>query len=245
MDYIAASFVRKSADVLAIKEVLEENHGTNIKVIAKIENQEGLENIDDIIKISDGIMVARGDLGVEIPTEEVPIAQKTIIKKCIAVSKPVIIATQMLDSMIRNPRPTRAETSDVANAIYDGTDAIMLSGETAIGKYPVEALLTMAKIAERVESSIDYIGAFEKRIVGEEPTVTNSISHATCSIAHDLNARAIITATRTGHTARMVSKYRPSSHIIATTTDETTYRSSLWYGVYGLTNLPTSIILTR
>ncbi len=233
VDYIAASFVRKPSDVLAIKKVLEENNGTSIKVIAKIENQEGLENIDDIIKVSDGIMVARGDLGVEIPTEEVPIAQKSIIKKCIEASKPVIIATQMLDSMIRNPRPTRAETSDVANAIFDGTDAIMLSGETAIGKYPVDALLTMAKIAERVENSIDYIRAFEKRIVGQEATVTNSISHATCSIAHDLHAKAIVTATRTGHTARMVSKYRPASHIIATTTNETTYRElSLVWGVW-------------
>lgn len=233
VDYIAASFVRKPSDVLAIREVLEENKGTDIKVIAKIENQEGLENIDDIIKVSDGIMVARGDLGVEIPTEDVPVAQKSIIKKCIESSKPVITATQMLDSMIRNPRPTRAETSDVANAIYDGTDAIMLSGETAIGKYPMEALLTMAKIAERIENSIDYIGAFEKRIVGHEATVTNSISHATCSIAHDLHAKAIVTATRSGHTARMVSKYRPASHIIATTTNEATYRElSLVWGVW-------------
>ena len=232
IDYIAASFVRKPSDVLAIKEVLEENKGHDVKVIAKIENQEGLENIDDIIKVSDGIMIARGDLGVEIPTEDVPVAQKSIIKKCLEVSKPVIIATQMLDSMIRNPRPTRAETSDVANAIYDGTDAIMLSGETAIGKYPVEALRTMATIAERVENSIDYKSAFEKRIVGQEATVTNSISHATCAIAHDLNAKAIITATRTGHTARMVSKYRPASHIIATTTSDTTYRElSLVWGV--------------
>ena len=232
VDYIAASFVRKPSDVLAIKEVLEENKGHDIKVIAKIENQEGLENIDDIIKVSDGIMIARGDLGVEIPTEDVPVVQKSIIKKCLEVSKPVIIATQMLDSMIRNPRPTRAETSDVANAIYDGTDAIMLSGETAIGKYPVEALRTMARIAERVENSIDYKVAFEKRIVGQEATVTNSISHATCAIAHDLNAKAIITATRTGHTARMVSKYRPASPIIATTTSDVTYRElSLVWGV--------------
>lgn len=232
VDYIAASFVRKPADVLAIREVLEENKGNDIKVIAKIENQEGLENIDDIIKVSDGIMIARGDLGVEIPAEDVPIVQKNIIKKCLEVSKPVIIATQMLDSMIRNPRPTRAETSDVANAIYDGTDAIMLSGETAIGKYPVEALRTMARIAERVENSIDYKAAFEKRIVGQEATVTNSICHATCAIAHDLSARAIITATKTGYTARMVSKYRPASHIIATTTSDVTYRElSLVWGV--------------
>ena len=150
-------------------------------------------------------MVARGDLGVEIPTEDVPIYQKEIIKKCIEASKPVIIATQMLDSMIRNPRPTRAETSDVANAIYDGADAIMLSGETAIGRYPVESLLTMARIAERVENSIDYVAEFEKRLADKETNVTNAISHATCSIAHSLHARAIVTATKSGRTARMVS----------------------------------------
>lgn len=233
VDYIAISFVRKMRDVLDVKKILEENQGGHIKLISKIENQEGLENIDDIIKVSDGIMVARGDLGVEIPTEDVPIAQKSIIKKCRNAGKPVIIATQMLDSMIRNPRPTRAETSDVANAIYDGTDAIMLSGETAIGKYPIEALLTMAKIAERVESSISYVDSFEKTLVGEKATVTNSISHATCSIAHDLQAKAIITATRSGYTARMVSKYRPASHIITTTTSENTYRElALVWGVW-------------
>ncbi|HZJ82626.1 MAG TPA: pyruvate kinase [Clostridia bacterium] len=233
VDYIAISFVRKIADVLDVKRILETNNGGHIKVISKIENQEGLENIDNIIKISDGIMVARGDLGVEIPIEDVPIAQKSIIKKCNNASKPVIIATQMLDSMIRNPRPTRAETSDVANAIYDGTDAIMLSGETAMGKYPLESLLTMATIARRVESSINYVNEFEKRIVGEQATVTNSISHATCSIAHDLQAKAIITATQSGDTARMVSKYRPASHIIATTTSKNTYSElALVWGVW-------------
>jgi pyruvate kinase len=233
IDYIAASFIRRASDVLAIKELLSEHQGNRIKVIAKIENQEGLENIDDIIRVSDGIMVARGDLGVEIPTEDVPIYQKEIIKKCIEASKPVIIATQMLDSMIRNPRPTRAETSDVANAIYDGADAIMLSGETAIGRYPVESLLTMARIAERVENSIDYVAEFEKRLADKETNVTNAISHATCSIAHSLHARAIVTATKSGRTARMVSKYRPASQIIATTTRERTYRElSLIWGVW-------------
>ena len=232
IDYIAASFVRRASDVLAIKELLSEYQGDRVKVIAKIENQEGLENIDDIIKDSDGIMVARGDLGVEIPTEDVPIYQKGIIKKCIEASKPVIIATQMLDSMIRNPRPTRAETSDVANAIYDGADAIMLSGETAIGRYPVEALLTMGRIARRVENSIDYVTEFEKRLADKETNVTDAISHATCSIAHSLYARAIVTATKSGRTARMVSQYRPASQIIATTTSDRTYRElSLVWGV--------------
>lgn len=232
IDYIAASFVRKPSDVLEIRRVLEENKGDDIKIIAKIENQEGLENFDDIVKVADGIMIARGDLGVEIPTEEVPVVQKKIIRKCIESGKPVITATQMLDSMIRNPRPTRAEASDVANAIYDGTDAIMLSGETAVGKYPVEALLTMSRIAERVENSIDYKSAFKNKIVGKEVTVTNSISHATCVIAHDLGASAIVTATKSGYTARMVSKYRPASPIIATTTSERTYRElALIWGV--------------
>jgi len=232
IDYIAASFVRKPSDVLEIRRVLEENNGDDIKIIAKIENQEGLENFDDIVKVADGIMIARGDLGVEIPTEEVPVVQKKIIRKCIESGKPVITATQMLDSMIRNPRPTRAEANDVANAIYDGTDAIMLSGETAVGKYPVEALLTMSRIAERVENSIDYKSAFENKTLGKEVTVTNSISHATCVIAHDLGASAIVTATKSGYTARMVSKYRPASPIIATTTSERTYRElALIWGV--------------
>lgn len=233
IDYIAVSFVRKASDVLEVRRVLEENNGADVKVIAKIENQEGLENFDDILKVADGIMIARGDLGVEIPTEEVPVAQKRLIKKCIEAGKPVITATQMLDSMIRNPRPTRAEANDVANAIYDGTDAIMLSGETAAGKYPVEALLTMRRIAERVENSIDYKSTFENKITIEGASVTNSISHATCVMAHDLGARAILTATKTGYTARMVSKYRPASTIIATTTSERTYRElALVWGVW-------------
>ncbi len=163
IDYIAASFVRKASDVLAIREVLENNNATHIQIISKIENQEGIDNIDDIIKVSDGIMVARGDLGVEIPTEEIPIAQKMMIRKCNELGKPVITATQMLDSMIRNPRPTRAEVTDVANAIYDGTDAIMLSGETAAGKYPVEAVRTMATIAKRTEETLNYNELLKKK----------------------------------------------------------------------------------
>jgi len=233
IDYIAASFVRKASDVLEIRRVLEENNGHDIKIIAKIENQEGLENFDDIVAVADGVMIARGDLGVEIPTEDVPVVQKRIIRKCIEAGKPVITATQMLDSMIRNPRPTRAEANDVANAIYDGADAIMLSGETAMGKYPVEALLTMERIAERVESSIDYKAAFQNRSIGDGVTVTNSICHATCVIAHDLGASAIVTATQSGYTARMVSKYRPASTIIAATTSEKTYRElALVWGVW-------------
>lgn len=232
IDFIAASFVRKPSDVLAIRKILEDENASHIHIIAKIENQEGVNQIDDILKVSDGIMVARGDLGVEIPTEDVPIIQKEIIRKCNMAGKPVITATQMLDSMIRNPRPTRAETNDVANAIYDGSDAIMLSGETAAGKYPVEALKTMAKIAERVENTIRY---HENTSVSyaSPSTITNAISHATCATAMELGAAAIITATTSGYTTRMVSKFRPSCAILATTTSERTYRKlSLVWGVF-------------
>lgn len=232
IDYIAASFVRKAADVLAIREVLENNNATYIQIISKIENQEGIDNIDDIIKVSDGIMVARGDLGVEIPTEEIPIAQKMMIRKCNELGKPVITATQMLDSMIRNPRPTRAEVTDVANAIYDGTDAIMLSGETAAGKYPVEAVKTMATIAKRTEETLNYNDLLKKKKL-KDVNVTNAISHATCTTAIDLNAASIITFTSSGHTARMVSKFRPQCPIIATTEDEGVMRRlALTWGVY-------------
>ena len=232
MDYIAASFVRKATDVLEIREVLEKYNATDIQIISKIENQEGVENIDEILKVSDGIMVARGDLGVEIPTEEIPIVQKMIIKKCNELGKPVITATQMLDSMIRNPRPTRAEVTDVANSIYDGTDAIMLSGETAAGKYPIEAVKTMAKIAKRTEETLNYNEILKDRKI-TELTVTDAISHATCTTAVDLNATAIITSTSSGHTARMVSKFRPQCAIIATTDDEKVMRKlALSWGVY-------------
>ncbi len=223
-DFIAASFVRKASDVIEIKKVLEKNAGNGIKVIAKIENREGIRNFDEIIKVADGIMVARGDLGVEIPVEEVPIMQKELIKKCYSNGKPVITATQMLDSMIRNPRPTRAEASDVANAIYDGTSVIMLSGETAIGKYPLETLEMMGKIAEKAESSIQYWKRFSLAPFDLQISVTNAISHATCTTAMDLNAAAIITVTQSGQTARMISRFRPSCPIISTTTDKRVQR---------------------
>ncbi|MEG1310433.1 MAG: pyruvate kinase [Romboutsia sp.] len=237
IDYIAASFVRKASDVLAIREILEDNNATDIQIISKIENQEGVDNLDEILKVSDGIMVARGDLGVEIPTEEIPIVQKMMIKKCNELAKPVITATQMLDSMMRNPRPTRAEVTDVANAIYDGTDAIMLSGETAAGKYPVEAVKTMATIAKRTEETLDY-NAILKANSKNNTTVTNAISHATCSTAVDLSASAIITSTSSGYTARMVSKFRPKCPIIATTNDEKIMRRlALTWGVYSVKSL--------
>ncbi|MCK9267903.1 MAG: pyruvate kinase [Alkaliphilus sp.] len=233
VDFIAASFIRKASDVLAIREILEDSDVHHIQIISKIENQEGLDNIDEIIRVSDGIMIARGDLGVEIPTEEIPLAQKEIIKKCNRAGKPVITATQMLDSMIRNPRPTRAEVTDVANAIFDGTDAIMLSGETAIGKYPVEAVKIMSDIAKRTESAIDYEELLGAKAVEKETLVTDAISYATCRIAADLGASAILTATATGFTARMVSKFRPAVTIIAAVTDEHIRRRlSLSWGVY-------------
>lgn len=231
IDMIAASFVRKASDVLAIREILEKNNAGDVLILSKIENQEGVENIDEILQVSDGIMVARGDLGVEIPTEEIPIVQKMIIKKCNELAKPVITATQMLDSMIRNPRPTRAEVTDVANAIYDGTDAIMLSGETAAGKYPVEAVKVMASIAKRIEQTLDYDRMLKEK-GSNNVTVTDAISHATCTTAVDLNASAIITSTSSGYTAKMVSKFRPQAPIIAATSNEAVMRRlALTWGV--------------
>ena len=233
VDMVAASFVRKAADVLEIRKVLTENGGHDILIFSKIENYEGIENIDEIIKFSDGIMVARGDLGVEIPTEEVPVVQKMIIRKCNEAGKPVITATQMLDSMIRNPRPTRAEASDVANAILDGTDAIMLSGETANGSYPVETVATMARIAERTEQTINYESHLKKIRKNHTPNVPNAISLATCNTAMELNAAAIITATQSGHTSRIISKYRPECPIIAVTPYEAVARRlALNWGVF-------------
>ena len=220
IDFIAASFVRKAGDVLEIKRILEDNNAEHIQIISKIENQEGVDNLEEIIEISDGIMVARGDLGVEIPSEEMPIVQKNMIKLCNIAGKPVITATQMLDSMIRNPRPTRAEVTDVANAIFDGTDAIMLSGETAAGKYPVESVKMMAQIAKRTESAIDYRALLNSKLMDKQITVTDAISHATCNTALDLEASAIITATSSGYTARMVSKFKPQAPIIAATISE-------------------------
>jgi len=235
IDFIAASFIRKASDVIEIRKILEAHKANNIQIISKIENQEGVDNIDEIIQVSDGIMVARGDLGVEIPTEEIPLVQKTIIKKCNEEGKPVITATQMLDSMMRNPRPTRAEVTDVANAIFDGTDAIMLSGETAAGKYPVEAVRTMANIALRTEHSLNYKELLSTKSIGNNITVTNAISHATCATAEDLGAAAIVTATSSGYTAKAVSKFRPSAPIVAVTPREDVMRKlMLVWGVYAV-----------
>ena len=213
-DFIAASFVRTADDVLAIRKILAEKGGEDIKIISKIENMQGVRNIDDIIRVSDGIMVARGDMGVEIPLEDVPVMQKMIIKKVCEAGKIVITETQMLDSMMKHPRPTRAESTDVANAIYDGTSAIMLSGETAAGMYPIEAVKTMVRIATRTEHDINYLQRFRQRRTMCNPDVTNAISHATCTMAGDLSAAAIVTVTKSGRTARMISKYRPDCTII-------------------------------
>ncbi|WP_054939863.1 pyruvate kinase [Paenibacillus ihuae] len=232
IDFIAASFVRKASDVQEIRALLEKHDASHIQIISKIENQEGVDNLDEILAVSDGLMVARGDLGVEIPAEDVPLAQKLMIQKCNIAGKPVITATQMLDSMQRNPRPTRAEASDVANAIFDGTDAIMLSGETAAGKYPVESVLTMSRIAEKAESALNHREIFMKQQIAQETTVTEAISQSVAISALDLNAKAIISSTVTGHTARVVSKYRPKSQIIAVTTQERTMRQlALVWGV--------------
>jgi pyruvate kinase len=219
LDFIAASFVRNAQDVLDIRRILEARNA-NIDIIAKIESQGGVDNLDDIIKVVDGVMVARGDLGVEIPAEEVPLVQKKIIKKCNLAGKVVIIATQMLDSMINNPRPTRAEVSDVANAIFDGADAIMLSGESAAGKYPVEAVETMARIAKRAEEVLPYQEILRSKRLQGTSSVTDAISYATCTTAASLGISSIITATSIGMTARMVSKYRPQADIIAVTSDK-------------------------
>ena len=231
-DFIAASFTRTAEDILQIRKILEEKNCNNISIIAKIENMQGVQNINDIIRVSDGIMVARGDMGVEIPLEEVPVLQKKIIQKVYQAGKQVITATQMLDSMMKNPRPTRAESTDVANAIYDGTSAIMLSGETAAGAYPVEALQTMVKIAERTEIDINYRRRFEEKGTGVITDVTNAISHATCTTGMDLNAAAIITVSKSGRTARMISKFRPTCPIIACTMSESVWRRlNLSWGV--------------
>ncbi len=231
VDFIAASFVRKASDVLEIKKILEE-HNSDIQIIPKIENQEGVDNLNEILEIADGLMVARGDLGVEIPPENVPAVQKMMIKKCNKAGKPVITATQMLDSMIRNPRPTRAEASDVANAIYDGTDATMLSGETAMGDYPVESVETMARIAVETEKQLRYDQLMDREGLEVRNTITDSISYATCKSAYELDAAAIITSTQSGYTAKMVSKYRPFTPIIAVTPNEKSFnRLVLSWGV--------------
>ena len=232
-DFVAASFVRSAQDVLAIKDFLGENGGRHIKIISKIENAEGVQNLDEILAVSGGIMVARGDLGVEVDMQEIPVLQKMMIRKCYTAGKVVITATQMLESMSTHPRPTRAEVNDVANAIYDGTSAIMLSGETAAGQYPLEALKTMATVAERTERDINYQARFRRRDSGPVTSnITDAISHATCTTALDIGAAAIIPISKSGRTARMVSKYRCSTPIIACTTDQVTYRQlAITWGV--------------
>ena len=233
VDFIAASFIRKASDIIDVKKILKEQNSENIKVIAKIENYEGVENIDSILEVTDGVMVARGDMGVEIPIEKVPIIQKTIIRKCNDAGKIVITATQMLDSMIRNSMPTRAEASDICNAIFDGTDAIMLSGESASGQFPIEAAKTMSRIARETEAHLDY-EYFTSRM--KEPSLTafaDAISYSACRTSNVLNAKAIVAATQSGATARLISKYKPKSPIIAITPHESIRRSlNLNFGVF-------------
>lgn len=232
IDFIAASFVRKAQDVLEIREILEEMDMNHVQIISKIESQEGIDNIEEIIKVSDGIMVARGDLGVEIPAEIVPMVQKDIIKKCNAAGKAVITATQMLESMQQNPRPTRAEASDVANAIFDGTDATMLSGESANGAYPVESVATMARIDREAEKSMLKLGTYQINQFNKSD-VTETIGLAVARAAKDLGVKCIVAATESGYTAKMISKYRPDANILAVTFDERTKRSlSLNWGVH-------------
>lgn len=231
-DFIAASFVRSAADVNYLRKFTHSLGWNNVKIIAKIENRDGVNNIDEILEAADGIMVARGDMGVEIPFEQIPAIQKSLIRKAYNAGKQVITATQMLESMITNPRPTRAEITDIANAIYDGTSAIMLSGETAAGKFPVETVETMARIAETTESCIDYKGNLSERKNTKNCTVTEAISHATVTTACDIDAAAIITVTKSGRTAKMISKYRPSCDIIGLTPDPVTCRQlNLSWGV--------------
>lgn len=224
IDYIAASFVRKPGDVLEIREILEETGNESVQIIPKIENQEGVDNLDDILSVSDGLMVARGDLGVEIPAEQVPVVQKEMIRKCNLAGKPVITATQMLDSMQSNPRPTRAEASDVANAIFDGTDAIMLSGETAAGDYPVEAVQTMNRIALVTEGREEAKTDISSLKPSTEGDMAEAISQSVAYTARSLSVSTIVAATESGHTAKMISKYRPSAKIIALTFSESQAR---------------------
>ncbi|MHC2995541.1 MAG: pyruvate kinase [Candidatus Atribacteria bacterium] len=233
VDFIGLSFTRRAEDVLKVRKILEENGAEDISLIAKIEKKEAIDNLKEIIEASDGIMIARGDLGVEIPLENVPFVQKNIIKKCNFVGKPVITATQMLMSMVNGPRPTRAEVTDVANAILDGTDAIMLSEETAVGNYPLEAVETMNRIALKAEKAIDYKKILSERALSVKPTNPDAISHATCQVALNLKAKAIVTFTFSGSTARMVSRYRPSVPIIAASTQDSTVKKlALSWGVY-------------
>ena len=231
-DYIAASFVRRAADVEAVRAVLRECGGSAIRIIAKIENQEGVDNLDEILAAADGIMVARGDLGVEISAARVPVLQKKMIRKGMQAGKPVITATQMLDSMMRNPRPTRAEVSDVANAVFDGTSCVMLSGETAGGKYPVEALSAMVGIITEAEQSIHYWNRFMRREIVSASNINDAITHTCCLTARDLDAKAIVAATDSGHTARMIARFRPACPVAAMTTREKVRRQlAICWGV--------------
>ena len=235
VDYIAASFVRNSDCIMDIREILEDNHGRDIGIIAKIENAEGVENIDEILDAADGIMVARGDLGVEIPADQVPHIQKKIIHKCNRKCKPVVTATQMLDSMIRNPRPTRAEAGDVANAIYDGSDAIMLSGETAMGKYPVEAVRMMAKIAETTEAHLDYSNLQKLNKKQRKKDISMAVGFASVSTAEILKASCLVVPTMTGYTARMISSLRPKTPIYAISpSEQAVRRMQIYWGVYAM-----------
>lgn len=235
VDYIAASFVRNSDCIMDIREILEDNHGRDIGIIAKIENAEGVENIDEILDAADGIMVARGDLGVEIPADQVPHIQKKIINKCNRKCKPVVTATQMLDSMIRNPRPTRAEAGDVANAIYDGSDAIMLSGETAMGKYPVEAVRMMAKIAETTEAHLDYSNLQKLNKKQRKKDISMAVGFASVSTAEILKSSCLVVPTMTGYTARMISSLRPKTPIYAISpSEQAVRRMQLYWGVYAM-----------
>lgn len=239
-DFIAASFIRQAANVLEIRRTIEEAGG-DLAIIAKVENGQGVRNLDEILKVSDGLMVARGDLGVEMPAEEVPLLQKMMITRCLALGKPVITATQMLESMVESPRPTRAEASDVANAILDGTDAVMLSAESAVGRYPVAAVETLDRIALRTEKALDHEDILVRRRPAARRSVTEAISYATCASAYDLGAAAIVTATTSGHTARMVARYRPNSPVIAvTTSDKVARKLALVWGVVPVTSASTT-----
>lgn len=231
-DWVAASFIRSAADVEAVRRVLVESGAPDIRIIAKVENREGLRNLEEILDAADAVMVARGDLGVEIPACEVPVAQKRMVEGAVKRGKPVIIATQMLDSMIRNPRPTRAEVSDVANAIFEDASCVMLSGETASGKYPVEALETMVETIEAAEASLLHWDRFRRKSYGGNDSINEAITHATCTTAQDLNAAAIVTMTLSGHTARMIARFRPGCPILAITPNERVQRQlSICWGV--------------
>lgn len=236
VDYIAASFIRKASDILEVRNILKEENNNHIKIIAKIESQEGVDNIDSIIEVTDAVMVARGDMGVEIPIERVPIIQKKIIKKCNEVGKVVITATQMLDSMIRNSLPTRAEVSDICNAIFDGTDAIMLSGESASGNFPIEAASTMSKIAMEAEANLEFNHLINKDYDLSLSSNADAISYSACRTSLVLNAKAIVAATKSGSTAKLLSKYRPKVPIVAITPFEEVRRTlSLNFGVFPIT----------